>query len=180
MQEMEVDVGSIPGSGRSPGEGTGYPLQYSCLEKSHGQRSLAGYSPWGCKELDTTEWLNTHMTPYIWIYIYIHIHEALNIWHILCILWFFRNKDWVESECSFMLPRSPSSLLQIKYIIPMPHRCVCFSNFLLWKDCILYESLVKSMEFSIGNVSENVSSFLIFKKKLTSFSEIQPREPKYQ
>ena len=36
------------------------------------------------------------------------------------------------------------------------------------------------MEFSIGNVSENVSSFLIFKKKLTSFSEIQPREPKYQ
>ena len=26
------DVGSIPGSGRSPGEGNGYPLQYSCLE----------------------------------------------------------------------------------------------------------------------------------------------------
>ena len=31
------------------GEGSGNPLQYSCLEKSHGQRSLAGYSPWGCK-----------------------------------------------------------------------------------------------------------------------------------
>ena len=41
------DVGSIPGSGRSPGEGNGNPLQYSCLGKSHGQRSLAGYSPWG-------------------------------------------------------------------------------------------------------------------------------------
>ena len=27
----------------------------------HGQRSLAGYSPWGCKESDTTEWLNTHI-----------------------------------------------------------------------------------------------------------------------
>ena len=26
------DPGSIPGSGRSPGEGNGYPLQYSCLE----------------------------------------------------------------------------------------------------------------------------------------------------
>ena len=26
------DAGSIPGSGRSPGEGDGYPLQYSCLE----------------------------------------------------------------------------------------------------------------------------------------------------
>ena len=32
----------IPGSGRSPGEGNGYPLQYSCLENPHGQRSLAG------------------------------------------------------------------------------------------------------------------------------------------
>ena len=40
----------IPGSGRSPGEGNGNPLQYSCLEKSHGQRSLVGYSPWDFKE----------------------------------------------------------------------------------------------------------------------------------
>ena len=39
------------------GEGHGNPLQYSCLENPHGQRSLAGYSPWGCKESDTTEWL---------------------------------------------------------------------------------------------------------------------------
>ena len=38
-------LGSIPGSGRSPGEGNGNPLQYSCLEISHGQISLAGYSP---------------------------------------------------------------------------------------------------------------------------------------
>ena len=49
------DLGSIPGSGRSPGEGNGNPLQYSCLEKPHGPRSLAGYNPWGRKELDTTE-----------------------------------------------------------------------------------------------------------------------------
>ena len=33
------DIGSIPGSGRSPGEGHGNQLQYSCLEKPHGQRS---------------------------------------------------------------------------------------------------------------------------------------------
>ena len=49
------DVGLIPGSGRSPGEGNGNPLQYSCLEDSHEQRSLVGYSLWGRKELDTTE-----------------------------------------------------------------------------------------------------------------------------
>ena len=43
----------IPGSGRSPGEGNGYSLQYS--GEFHGQRSLVGYSSWSCKELDTTE-----------------------------------------------------------------------------------------------------------------------------
>ena len=36
---------------------TGYPFQYSCLENSHGQRSLVGYSPRGRKQLDTAEWL---------------------------------------------------------------------------------------------------------------------------
>ena len=46
------DLGSIPGWGRSPGEGKGYPVQYSSLE--NGQRSLVGYSPWGHKELDMT------------------------------------------------------------------------------------------------------------------------------
>ena len=42
------DPGSIPGPGRSPGEGKGNLLQYSCLE-IHGQRSLVGYSPCGRK-----------------------------------------------------------------------------------------------------------------------------------
>ena len=46
------DQGSIPGFGRSPGEGNGNPLQYSCLENSM-DLSLAGYSPLYQKELDT-------------------------------------------------------------------------------------------------------------------------------
>ena len=53
------DASSIPGSRRSPGGGNGNPHQYSLLGKFHGQRSLAGYSPWGHKELDTTELLST-------------------------------------------------------------------------------------------------------------------------
>ena len=60
----EGDAGSIPGSGRSLGGGNGNPLHYSCLEKSHGQRSLAGCRPRGHKELDTTEHLNTHTHKY--------------------------------------------------------------------------------------------------------------------
>ena len=51
------DLGLIPGLGRSPGEGNGNLLQYSCLENSKGQRSLVGYSPWGRKESDVTELL---------------------------------------------------------------------------------------------------------------------------
>ena len=49
------DEGSISGLRRSPGGGHGHPLQYACLENPHGQRSLAGYGPWGRKESDTTE-----------------------------------------------------------------------------------------------------------------------------
>ena len=49
------DTGSIPGLGRSPGGGHGNPFRCSCLENPHGQRSLAGYSPQGRKELDMTE-----------------------------------------------------------------------------------------------------------------------------
>ena len=48
-------TGSIPRLGRSPGEGHGNPLQYSCLENPHGQRSLGGSSPEGCTESDMTE-----------------------------------------------------------------------------------------------------------------------------
>ena len=38
------DLGSVSGLGRSPGEGNDNPLQYTWPGKSHGQRSLAGYS----------------------------------------------------------------------------------------------------------------------------------------
>ena len=61
------DLGLIPGLRRSPGGGHGNPLQYSCLENPHGQRSLAGYSQWGHKELDMTEQLST-------------AHQVLNLW----------------------------------------------------------------------------------------------------
>ena len=52
---LSTDPGVIPGWKRSPGGGNGNLLQYS--GESHGQRRLAGYSPWGHKELDMTKWL---------------------------------------------------------------------------------------------------------------------------
>ena len=51
----EGHLGSSPGLGRSPGGGHGIPLQYSCLENPHGQRSLAVYSSSCRKESDMTE-----------------------------------------------------------------------------------------------------------------------------
>ena len=44
-----IDLDLIPGLERSPGRGHGNPLQFTCLENPHGQRSLAGYSLWGHK-----------------------------------------------------------------------------------------------------------------------------------
>ena len=61
--------------GKSPGEGNGNPLQYPCLEKSHGPRSLVGCSPWGRKELDMTERLHftslhfTSPTQWTWVWV---------------------------------------------------------------------------------------------------------------
>ena len=43
-------------------EGNGTPLQYSCLEKSHGWRGLVGCSPWGLEESDMTEHLHFHFS----------------------------------------------------------------------------------------------------------------------
>ena len=48
------DASSIPGSGWSPEEGNGNPLQHSCLGNPIDRGACASYSPWGHKELDMT------------------------------------------------------------------------------------------------------------------------------
>ena len=80
------DEDSIPGSGRSPGGENGNPLQESCLENPHAQRSLAGYSLWGHRELDMTEQLSRPFTYFfimmivvnyflnIYFYVFIWVH----------------------------------------------------------------------------------------------------------
>ena len=67
------DLGLIPRLGIYPGGGHGNPLQYSCLENPHGQRSLEGYSPWGHKESDMAERLST-----------VHKHECKNTQQNIC------------------------------------------------------------------------------------------------
>ena len=73
-------MGLTPGSGRSPGEGHGHPLQSSSFGESHGQKSLVGYSPWGCKEVDTTEvtqhavMINPHL-----LKVFIHVFSIVYV-----------------------------------------------------------------------------------------------------
>ena len=60
------DPGLIPGSGRSPGEGNGISLHYSCLENSMDKGAWQATVRGGCKESDTTEQLsltNEHDIP---------------------------------------------------------------------------------------------------------------------
>ena len=59
-EKQERDTGSIPGSGRSPGEGNGKLLQYSCLENPEEPGRL--HPPWGHKESDMTEQLHSLFT----------------------------------------------------------------------------------------------------------------------
>ena len=57
MQEIRDRLGRFPGGGN----GNSFPLP----GKSHGQRGLAVYGLWGCKELDTTEQLSTHTLQFL-------------------------------------------------------------------------------------------------------------------
>ena len=57
------DQGSIPGLGRSPGEGTGYPLQYSCLESSMDRGAWKATVRGVAKSWIQTEWLSLFSTP---------------------------------------------------------------------------------------------------------------------
>ena len=71
------NLGSIPGLGRSPGEGNGYPPVFWTGE-FHGL-----YSPWGGKESDTTEWLSlSQMCVCVYICVYIYVMITIKVLHV--------------------------------------------------------------------------------------------------
>ena len=87
------DLDSTPGLGSCPGEGDGNPLQYSCLEKSPEWGNLVGFSPWGHKELDKTEWLHyfitTHMTNADVLELVCQVSPQapiISVWFLYCLL----------------------------------------------------------------------------------------------
>ena len=57
------DLGLIPGLGRFPSRRAWQSTPVFLRENPHGQRSLMGYRPWGCKDSDMTKRLSTQHTP---------------------------------------------------------------------------------------------------------------------
>ena len=94
------DWSSIPGSGRSPGGGHGSPLQYSCL--GNPMDFPPGYSLWGRKELDITEWLT-------------QTSLIIRNWSTVSLSNFFKVTDLVklEIEPRSFWPKSPGSFFYI-------------------------------------------------------------------
>ena len=77
----ERDAGSIPGSGRFPWRRKWQPIPVFLPGESHGQRSLAGCSPWGCQESNTTEQLHTHSS-LLTIFIKVWSFFLIGVWEL--------------------------------------------------------------------------------------------------
>ena len=92
------DPSSVPGLGRSPGEGNGNPLQFSYLENSMDKGAWQAYSPWGHKESHTTEQLTLSHTLTI---IYCIYHAAA----------FWRDSAMIKKKISWMIPDNFNTVL---------------------------------------------------------------------
>ena len=99
------DLGSIPGLGRSPRGRHGNPLQYSCLERPHGQKSLEGCSSRGCKESEMIERLSTAKTMMCLTWHYMcfpnssYTVQKVYLWclttHLILWLWTESHNHWL-------------------------------------------------------------------------------------
>ena len=80
------DVGSIPGSGRSPGGGKWQLTPVFLPKISHGQRTLLGYRPKGHKESDMTDYTCTHIYAlYMHICVDIHVYIYMYVYMCVCV-----------------------------------------------------------------------------------------------
>ena len=76
------EPGLIPGSGTFPWRRKWQPTPVLLPRKFHGWRSLVGYSPWGCKESDTTEWLHFHFH-FMWLLTFLsHFYSMFSSFNV--------------------------------------------------------------------------------------------------
>ena len=77
------ETGFNPWVGIIPWRRKWQPTPVFLLKQSHGQRSLVGYSPWGCKESDTTEWLT--LSQHFLLYSFFMTHSEFIF--MLLVIW---------------------------------------------------------------------------------------------
>ena len=108
-----ADLGSVSILGRSPGGEHGNPLQYSCLENPHGQRSLLGYSTWCRKKLDMTDWLSTAQCVYT-VGIKEVSKELICVGYLLCFIVLCRNSHFsvIKNNETFIVVQRHYGIVQ--------------------------------------------------------------------
>ena len=145
------DSGLISGSGRSPGEGNGYPLKYFLPVEFHGQRSLMSYRPWGHKETNMTEWLTLSfhgvqrgVIPFLpislklqdWDIAWPKIHSKVTSFLLHCY-------HFQLSFLPFFVPATPEKLILLEHLhtcLPQDLFTVCSAWIFL--NVFLYSSLM--------------------------------------
>ena len=139
------DPGWIPGLGRSPREGNGNPLYYSCLENPVKERT---WSPWDRKELDMTERLTqTHMLP--------NVQIALSSPELTSELWTHFPTAWMSNENNVKLRRFPPQIYDKKEDYTL------ILSLLSWANTYHNEELASFLPRIKGLETEYSSSFII-------------------
>ena len=158
------DPGSIPGLGRSPGEGNGNPLQYSCLKNSVDR----GYSQWGHKELDMTEQLTlsqAHPHLHKWpnfIPFYGQTSAIFNLRH--CVETSLLNAFWL-----FIFLPLKCGLLCIRELFLV---CLCIITSRVPGIYLLKNKISKTELRWMASLVDWVNTFLMYKYHLFSFVQL--------
>ena len=128
------DTGSIPGLGRSPRKGNGYPLQYSCLENSVDREAWWATIYRVAKSQTQRKWLSMHtqnMLDSFWFYRKTETRTQGLDWNLLekiqrRIIWVFNDvidaeivPDWYSDFWCILFPRAPGSGLDLPKSQPL-------------------------------------------------------------
>ena len=134
--------------------------------KSHGQRSLVGYSPWGRKESDTNERLHFLVYSYEHPFLpYLHTNIELLVVQLLSRVWLFAT-PWtaaLQASQSFTISQSLPKLMSIKSAMPLNYFILCCSFLLLPSLFPSIRSFPMSWLFASGgqSIGASVSAIIL-------------------
>ena len=134
--------------------------------KSHGQRSLVGYSPWGRKESDTTERLHFLVYSYEHPFLpYLHINIELFVVQLLSRVRLFATPRTaaLQASQSFTISQSLLKLMSIKSVMPSNYLILCCTFLLLPSLFPSIRSFPMSWLFASGgqSIGASVSAIIL-------------------